>query len=246
MSRERDSRIEDLERRFSELEHRLEDSPEKEAISLLHALIHADRRRQFTGQPAEGGVQPVPAGPGLEGIANLYKSAPAMEGNAESPGLPAGTPAPDFALRDAGDNQVSLGDFRGQPLVLVFYPLDWSPACSDQLSLYQSELDEFQKQGVQLVAVSVDSIYSHGAWAAVRQLDFPLLADFHPKGDVAKRYRVYRESDGFSERALFVVDGEGIIRYSYVSPQLHMVPSIYDLFEQLKGLASRPAPQPSR
>jgi peroxiredoxin len=121
-------------------------------------------------------------------------------------------------------------------VVLVFYPLDWSPGCSQQLDLYQSELEEFERRGAQILAVSVDSIYSHGAWAAVRELDFPLLADFHPKGDVARTYGVFRDSDGFSERALYVIDADGIIRYAHVAPWLHHVPDIYELVAALDDL----------
>ena len=86
-----------------------------------------------------------------------------------------------------------LEDLRGRPVVIVFYPLDWSPGCSQQLDLYQQELDEFRARGAELVAISVDSLYSHGAWAAVRGITFPLLADFHPKGEVARAYSVWRE-----------------------------------------------------
>jgi peroxiredoxin len=121
-------------------------------------------------------------------------------------------------------------------VVLVFYPLDWSPACSDQLSLYQSELSEFERAGAQLIGISVDSLYSHGAWAAVRGLTFPLLADFHPKGQVARLYGVMRDSDGFSERALYVIDARGTIRYKHISPRLNHIPDIYELFDQLKQL----------
>jgi AhpC/TSA family len=93
----------------------------------------------------------------------------------------------------------------------------------DLLSLYQSELAEFEQRGAQVLAISVDSLYSHGAWAAVRGLSFPLLADFQPKGAVAEQYQVYREQDGFSERARYVIDGDGIIRYAHVSPQFKML-----------------------
>jgi peroxiredoxin len=160
-----------------------------------------------------------------------------MEGPAENEGLPVGTPAPDFTLLDAEGRAVSLVDFRGRNVVLVFYPLDWSPACSDQLSLYQSELEEFENYNAQVIGISVDSLYSHGAWAAVRGITFPLLADFHPKGEVARRYGVMRQADGFSERALFVVGPSGIIRYTEVSPELHKVPDVYKLFGQLEALA---------
>jgi peroxiredoxin len=137
---------------------------------------------------------------------------------------------------------VRLSDYRGRNVLLVFYPLDWSPGCSDQLSLYQSELQEIEGYNTQVIGISVDSIYSHGAWAAVRAIAFPLLADFHPKGEVARRYGVMRTSDGFSERALFLIDGEGIIRYQHVSPQLHRIPDIYELIDQLKRLENRGEP----
>jgi peroxiredoxin len=111
-----------------------------------------------------------------------------------------------------------LSDFRGQAVILAFYPEDWSPVCSDQLGLYQAVLPEFQKFGAELVAISVDSAWSHLAFAKDRNLHFPLLADFEPKGDVARAYHVYRDVAGTSERALFVIDGDGVIRWSYVSP----------------------------
>jgi peroxiredoxin len=139
---------------------------------------------------------------------------------------------------------VRLEDFRGQPLVLVFYPLDWSPGCSQQLDLYQQELEEFSRRGARVVGISVDSTYSHGAWAAVRGIRFPLLADFDPKGEVARKYHVYRDDLGFTDRALYLVDADGVIRYSHVSPFLHHIPDIYELFAALDGLkagASEPA-----
>jgi peroxiredoxin len=132
--------------------------------------------------------------------------------------LPAGDLAPDFELPATPDQTVMLSEFRGQPVILVFYPEDWSPVCSDQLGLYQAVLPEFQKFGAELIAISVDSAWSHLAFAKDRNLHFPLLADFEPKGDVARAYQVYRDAAGTSERALFVVDAEGVIRWSYVSP----------------------------
>jgi peroxiredoxin len=239
------TRLEELEHKFNELESQLEDSPEKQALSILHAMIHETRRLPSwnagtpTAERDNGGASGGSSRMTLEHVANLYKSAPKIEGDAENAGLPVGTPAPDFTLRDANDRPVSLSDFRGKNVVLVFYPLDWSPACSDQLSLYQSELEEFEKYNAQVIGVSVDSIYSHGAWAAVRGITFPLLADFHPKGEVARQYNVMRQSDGFSERALYVIDGDGIIRYTHVSPQLHKIPDIYELFEQLQRMNER-------
>src|SRR6266498_1631024 len=132
--------------------------------------------------------------------------------------LPAGTRAPDFELPSTPDQKVALGDFRGQPVILAFYPGDWSPVCSDQLALYQELLPEFQRFGAELLGISVDGIWSHLAFARDRNLHFPLLSDFEPKGEVARAYRVYREGDGTSERALYVIDADGVIRWSYVSP----------------------------
>jgi peroxiredoxin len=136
----------------------------------------------------------------------------------QSTPLAAGTPAPDFTLPCTPDQNVSLSDFRGRPTILVFYPEDWSPVCSDQLALYQELLPEFKKFDAELLAISVDGIWSHLAFAKDRNLHFPLLADFEPKGEVAKTYGVYRQQDGTSERALFVIDADGVVRWSYVSP----------------------------
>ena len=132
--------------------------------------------------------------------------------------LPAGTPAPDFALKSTPDQTVKLSDFRGQPVVLVFYPADWSPVCGDQVGLYNELLSEFQEFGAEIVGISVDGPWSHTAFSRDRKLHFPLLADFEPKGEVARLYGVYRESDGTSERALFVINSEGLIHWSYISP----------------------------
>jgi peroxiredoxin len=132
--------------------------------------------------------------------------------------LPPGTEAPEFELSSSPDQMMSLAAFRGQPVILVFYPEDWSPVCSDQLALYQQLLPEFQKFEAELLGLSVDSVWSHLAFAKDRNLRFPLLADFEPKGEVARAYRVYRTREGTSERALYVIDGDGIVHWSYVSP----------------------------
>jgi len=132
--------------------------------------------------------------------------------------LPAGTPAPDFSLKTTPDQTVSLADFRGQPVILAFYPADWSPVCGDQMGLYNEILPEFQRLGAELLGLSVDGVWCHLAFAHDRKLRFPLLSDFEPKGGTAKQYGVFRQHDGTSERALFVIDGDGIIRWSYVSP----------------------------
>jgi peroxiredoxin len=132
--------------------------------------------------------------------------------------LQPGTPAPDFTLKTTPDQTVSLRDFLGHPVVLVFYPADWSPVCGDQLVLYNEVLPEIRKHKAEVLAISVDGIWCHLAFAKDRKLRFPLLSDFEPKGDVARKYGVYRKPDGVAERALFVLDPEGTIRWSYVSP----------------------------
>ena len=132
--------------------------------------------------------------------------------------LPTGTRAPEFELPSTPDQKVSLSDFRGQPVILAFYPEDWSPVCSDQMALYQEVLPEFRKFNAELLGISVDGVWSHLAFAKDRNLHFPLLADFEPKGEVARAYRVYRAKEGTSERALFVIDADGIVRWSYISP----------------------------
>jgi len=132
--------------------------------------------------------------------------------------LKPGTPAPDFAIRSTPDQAVSLREFRGQPVILAFYPADWSPVCGDQMALYNEILPEFRHFNAELIGISVDGIWCHLAFAKDRKLQFPLLSDFEPKGAVARAYGVYRDQDGVSERALFVIDGKGIIRWGYVSP----------------------------
>src|ERR1700736_214129 len=132
--------------------------------------------------------------------------------------LAAGTPAPEFSLHTTPDQSVALSDFRGQPVILAFYPADWSPVCGDQMALYNEILPEFRRFDAELIGISVDSAWCHLAFARDRKLKFPLMSDFEPKGAVARTYRVYRQPDGVCERALFVIDAEGTIRWSYVSP----------------------------
>jgi peroxiredoxin len=132
--------------------------------------------------------------------------------------LVAGTTAPGFKLRVTPDQYLSLGDLAGRPVILAFYPADWSPVCGDQLTLYNEVLPEFRKHGAELLGISVDGVWCHEAYAGARRLHFPLLADFHPKGAVAKAYGAYRKSEGVCERALFVIDRTGVIFWSYCSP----------------------------
>jgi len=132
--------------------------------------------------------------------------------------LSPGAAAPDFELHSTPDQKVSLRDFRGRPVILAFYPADWSPVCGDQMALYNEVLPEFKRFNAEMIGISVDGIWCHLAFAHDRKLRFPLLADFEPKGAVASAYGAYRAQDGTSERALFVIDGKGTIRWSYLSP----------------------------
>jgi peroxiredoxin len=132
--------------------------------------------------------------------------------------IPIGAVAPDFRLHATPDQWLALSDFRGRPVVLAFYPADWSPVCGDQMALYNQVLPEFRRHGAQLLGISVDGVWCHQAFAEGRHLHFPLLADFEPKGETARRYGVYRDADGTSERALFVIDAAGLVTWSYVSP----------------------------
>jgi peroxiredoxin len=132
--------------------------------------------------------------------------------------LPAGTAAPDFLLASGPDETVRLRDLRGTCVILAFYPADWSPVCGDQMALYNEVLEEFDELGAKLFGVSVDSAWCHLAYRDSRKLRFPLLADFEPKGEIARRYGVYDFANGTCERALFVIDGDGVIRWSYLSP----------------------------
>ena len=132
--------------------------------------------------------------------------------------LAAGTAAPDFSLHSTPDQLVSLRDFRGAPLIVAFYPADWSPVCGDQMALYNEVLSEFHKFKAAIVGISVDGAWCHDAFALDRKLHFPLLSDFEPKGAVARKYGAYRDADGVAERALFVIDPKGTIAWSYLSP----------------------------
>ena len=155
----------------------------------------------------------------------------------EDPGalLAAGTRAPDFTLSSTPDQTVSLAEFRGRPVILAFYPADWSPVCGDQMALYNEVLPEFQRFNAELLGISVDGVWCHAAFSRDRKLHFPLLADFEPKGAVAKRYGAFRDVEGIAERALFVVDKNGTILWSYCSP-ITVNPGADGILEALENL----------
>jgi peroxiredoxin len=131
--------------------------------------------------------------------------------------LKAGDDAPEFGLLATPDQKVSLSEFHG-PVVLIFYPADWSPVCSDELTVFSAANRLFRERGAQLLGISVDGPWCHEVFKEQRNVAFPLLADSNPKGEVAQAYGVYREHDGTSERALFVIDSNGKVAWSEVSP----------------------------
>ena len=148
------------------------------------------------------------------------------------------TPAPNFALNATPDQKVSLSDLRGKPVVLAFYPADWSPVCGDQMALYNEILPEFHRHQATLIGISVDGTWCHAAFAANRKLHFPLLSDFEPKGAVARAYGAYRPIEGTTERALFVIDEQGLIYWSYLSP-VGVNPGADGILEALESLSKR-------
>jgi peroxiredoxin len=148
--------------------------------------------------------------------------------------IEAGSKAPEFSLPDHDGNQVSLADFAGRKLVLCFYPLDFSPVCSDQLSLYQEVLAEIEAQGGALVGISVDSSYAHHAFRKDRGLTMTLLSDFHPKGEVSKAYGAWIEGAGISNRSLVLIE-DGEVKWSYAAPNPGEIPGANLIFDALSG-----------
>jgi len=152
--------------------------------------------------------------------------------------LQIGDIAPDFILPSSPSEQISLVQFRSKPVLLVFYPADWSPVCGDQLALYSEASDFFDEVKVQVLAISVDGKWCHVTYKEQRNLGFPLLADFEPKGKVAKIYGVYNEQAGECERALFLIDSDGIINWSFLSDPA-VVPGLDGIMEAIQRLISK-------
>lgn len=132
--------------------------------------------------------------------------------------LKKGSKAPNFKLSSAPDQHVMLTDLKGKKVVLLFYPADWSPICSDELSIFNASIKLLKKYNAYIVGISVDSVWSHDAFSKERLLHFPLLADFEPKGEIAMCYNVYNQSTGMAKRAIYLIDEKGIIRWNYLSP----------------------------
>jgi peroxiredoxin len=157
--------------------------------------------------------------------------------------LPAGTPAPDFTLRSSPDSRLTLSDLRGEPVILAFYPADFSPVCGDQMALYNQILPEFEHFHAHLLGISVDGVWCHKAFAEARNLHFPLLSDFEPKGAISRTYGAYLSEAGTSARALFVIDGEGVIRWSFLSPN-SVNPGADGILKALEELDAPTPPRP--
>jgi len=151
-----------------------------------------------------------------------------------------GEVAPQFTLHCTPDQSLSLDELKGRPAILVFYPADWSPVCGDQLGLYNEIYSEFKKYDAQLVGISVDGTWCHQAFSKDRKYQFPLLSDFEPKGDIARKYGVYRPGDGISGRAIFVLDSRGVIRWSYLAPTA-VNPGADGIFNALDMLKTKAA-----
>ncbi|HEV7389646.1 MAG TPA: redoxin domain-containing protein [Gemmatimonadaceae bacterium] len=151
--------------------------------------------------------------------------------------LAPGTQAPAFTLSSIPGKSYSLADFKGKPVVLAFYPADWSPVCGDQMALYNEMMDEFSSYGAQLFGISVDGVWCHKAFTEQRRIGFPLLSDFEPKGAISRRYGAYDKQGGISRRALFVIDGNGVISWSYLSP-IDVNPGADGIFAALDKLTA--------
>lgn len=152
--------------------------------------------------------------------------------------LETNTNAPEFTLRDGEGREVNLSDFRGRNVVLAFYPADWSPGCTTELSLMQETLDRIHGYNAEIIAVSCDGPYSHRAWAEQLHLNFPVLSDFWPHGATAREYGVFRENDGMAHRTLFFIDQEGVIRQRWVAPENNPAPGlnvIFSALDEMKG-----------
>ncbi|GAB3942541.1 redoxin domain-containing protein [Micromonospora vulcania] len=148
-----------------------------------------------------------------------------------------GQTAPGFTLAGTPDGrQTGPEQFRGRPVVLAFYPADWSPVCGDQMSLYQSAAPVFEQYRAAVLGISVDGIWSHRAFAESRGIEFPLLSDFEPKGEVARRYGAYAPQ-GEAARALVVLDTAGTVAWSYLSPP-EVNPGADGIFDALDRLAA--------
>jgi peroxiredoxin len=146
-----------------------------------------------------------------------------------------GEKAPDFSLANHEGKELSLGDFRGRKVVLVFYPLDFSPVCSDQLSVYQEVLPQIADAGAELVGISVDSSWTHRAFRENLGLTMTLLSDFEPKGEAIRAYGAYLDQVGHGNRSLVLIDEDGVVRWVHESPTPVEIPGANLIFDALEA-----------
>ena len=146
-----------------------------------------------------------------------------------------GQPAPEFTLQDQNKQEVKLADFRGKKsVVLVFYPLDWSPTCTQEHACVVNEMKRFEQLNAQVLGISVDSVWSHKAYAEKMNIHYPLLADFNPRGAVGSQYGVYLADKGITGRAIFIVGKDGKIAWA----KNYDIPVVPDVDEVAKALMS--------
>jgi peroxiredoxin len=154
-----------------------------------------------------------------------------------------GIKAPDFSLYATPDQKIRLSEFKAKRVILAFYPADWSPVCGDQMALYNEMLSFFHKHNAELIGISVDGKWCHLSFSQDRNLHFPLLADFEPKGEVARMYEVYDQDEGECKRALYIIDEEGIIRWNYLSP-VDINPGADGILDALEEMDKSKKPEP--
>lgn len=149
--------------------------------------------------------------------------------------LAIGQPAPDFTLKNQDQKEVRLSDYRGKNVVIVFYPLDWSPVCTNEHACFVNDLKTFQKLNAQILGLSVDSVWSHKAWADKLGIGYPLLADFQPRGAVAEKFGVFLADKGITGRAIAVVDKSGNLAW-FKNYEILQLPDVSEVAKVLGGL----------
>jgi len=148
----------------------------------------------------------------------------------------ANTQAHDFILPNGDGQLVDLNNYRGKNVVLAFYPADWSPVCTNELTLFQETLDDIHGYNAEILGISVDGKYSHRAWAEQKHLTFPLLSDFWPHGAVAQQYSVFDLHTGLCKRALFFIDPSGVIHDTWVAEDPEIAPGLNIVFKSLEHM----------
>ncbi|HEY1678804.1 MAG TPA: peroxiredoxin [Candidatus Sulfotelmatobacter sp.] len=147
-----------------------------------------------------------------------------------------GAPAPEFTLKDQNQQEVSLANFRGKKrVVIIFYPLDWSPVCTKEHACLVSDMKRFEQLDAQVLGLSVDSVWSHKAYAEKMGIQYPLLADFQPRGAVASKYGVFLEDKGITGRAVSIVDREGKLAW-HKNYDIPTVPPVDEIATALAGV----------